>query len=90
MVDTNRKAELLAYIIGSRNFKQVLVFTKTKKSADELAIELKKDGLKCGVIHGDKTKASRLKALTQFKEGKTKVLVATDIASRGLDIEHLP
>jgi len=90
MVDTNRKAELLAYIIGSRNFKQVLVFTRTKKSADELAVELKKDGLKCGVIHGDKTKASRLKALTQFRDGKTKVLVATDIASRGLDIEHLP
>jgi len=90
MVDTHRKAELLAYLIGSRNFKQVLVFTKTKKSADELSIELKKDGLKCGVIHGDKTKAGRLKALTQFKEGKTKVLVATDIASRGLDIEHLP
>ena len=90
MVDTNRKAELLAYLIGSRNFNQVLVFTRTKASADELAEELKKDGLKCGVIHGDKTKASRLKALTQFKEGKTRVLVATDIASRGLDIEHLP
>ncbi len=90
MVDTNRKAELLAYLIGSRNFNQVLVFTRTKASADELAKELKKDGLKCGVIHGDKTKASRLKALTQFKEGKTRVLVATDIASRGLDIEHLP
>ena len=90
MVDTNRKAALLAYLIGSRNFKQVLVFTKTKKSADELFIELKKDGLNCGIIHGDKTKASRLKALTQFKEGKTRVLIATDIASRGLDIEHLP
>ena len=90
MVDTVRKAELLAYIIGSRNFPQVLVFTKTKKSADELVVELKKDGLKCGVIHGDKTKANRLKTLTQFKEGVFKVLVATDIASRGLDIEHLP
>ncbi len=89
-VDTNRKAELLAYLIGSRNFPQVLVFTKTKASADFLAEELKKDGLKCGVIHGDKTKASRLKTLTQFKEGKFRVLVATDIASRGLDIEELP
>ena len=90
LVDTARKAELLAYIIGSRNFPQVLVFTRTKASADELVVELKKDGLKCGVIHGDKTKANRLKTLTQFKEGHFKVLVATDIASRGLDIEHLP
>ncbi len=90
MVDTDKKAALCAYLIGSRNFRQVLVFTKTKKSADELVIELKKDGLKCGVIHGDKTQANRTKTLTQFKEGEFKVLVATDIASRGLDIEHLP
>ena len=90
LVDTDRKAALLAYIIGSRNFPQVLVFTKTKVSADELATELKKDGLKCGVIHGDKTKANRLKTLNQFKEGAFRVLVATDIASRGLDIEELP
>jgi len=89
-VDTARKAELLAYLIGSRNYPQVLVFTKTKVSADTLAEELKKDGLKVGVIHGDKTKANRLKTLTQFKEGKFRVLVATDIASRGLDIEELP
>jgi len=90
MVDTNRKAELLAYLIGSRNYPQVLVFTKTKVSADYLVEELIKDGLKCGVIHGDKTQAKRLKTLAQFKEGKIKVLVATDIASRGLDIEELP
>ncbi len=89
-VDSARKAELLAYLIGSRNFLQVLVFTRTKASADELAEELKKDGLTVGVIHGDKTKANRLKTLTQFKEGKFRVLVATDIASRGLDIEELP
>ncbi|MEK6659801.1 MAG: C-terminal helicase domain-containing protein, partial [Campylobacterota bacterium] len=62
----------------------------TKASADELVLELKKDGLKCGIIHGDKTQANRLKTLNEFKEGKTKVLVATDIASRGLDIEELP
>lgn len=90
LVDTNKKAALLAYIIGSRNFSQVLVFTRTKASADELVIELKKDGLKCGVIHGDKTQASRLKTLQEFKEQKIRVLVATDIASRGLDIEDLP
>jgi ATP-dependent RNA helicase RhlE len=90
LVDTDKKASLLAYIIGSRNFRQVLVFTRTKASADELVVELKKDGLKCGVIHGDKTQANRLKTLNEFKEGKIKVLVATDIASRGLDIEELP
>lgn len=89
-VDTHRKAELLAYLIGSRNYPQVLVFTRTKKSADELYEELLKDGLKCGVIHGDKTQAKRLKTLAQFKEGKIRVLIATDIASRGLDIEELP
>jgi len=90
MVDTDKKAALTAYLIGSRNFPQVLVFTRTKQSADVLADELKKDGLKVGLIHGDKTKANRLKTLTQFREGKIKVLVATDIASRGLDIEELP
>ena len=90
MVDTDKKSALTAYLIGSRNFPQVLVFTRTKASADLLLDELKKDGLKVGVIHGDKTKANRLKTLTQFREGKLKVLVATDIASRGLDIEELP
>ncbi|WP_455755640.1 DEAD/DEAH box helicase [Sulfurimonas sp.] len=90
LVDTARKAELLAYIIGSRNYPQVLVFTRTKVSANELFEELKKDGLKCGLIHGDITQPKRLKTLNLFKEGKTRVLVATDIASRGLDIEELP
>ena len=90
LVDGHRKAELLAYLIGSRNFDQVLVFTRTKASADFLGEELAKDGLKTGVIHGDKTKANRQKTLTQFMEGKYRVLVATDIASRGLDIEALP
>ncbi len=90
MVDTTRKAELLAYIIGSRNFPQVLVFTRTKVSANELFEELKKDGLKCGLLHGDISQAKRLKTLNEFKEMKVRVLVATDIASRGLDIEELP
>ncbi len=90
MVDADKKAQLLAYIIGSRNYPQVLVFTKTKVSADFLVEELRKDGLKCGIIHGDKTQAHRLRTLAQFKEGAIKVLVATDIASRGLDIEELP
>lgn len=90
LVDTVRKAELLAYLIGSRNFPQVLVFTRTKVSANELFVELQKDGLKCGLIHGDITQPKRLKTLSAFKEMKIRVLVATDIASRGLDIEELP
>ncbi|SFV75432.1 ATP-dependent RNA helicase RhlE [hydrothermal vent metagenome] len=90
LVDANRKAELLAYIIGSRNLQQVLVFTKTKASANELVEELKKDGLKCGVIHGDIKQSTRLRTLKDFKTEKIRVLVATDIASRGLDIEELP
>jgi ATP-dependent RNA helicase RhlE len=90
MVDADKKAALLSYLIGSRNFPQVLVFTRTKTSADFLGEELKKDGLKTGIIHGDKTKANRLKTLEQFVSGKLRVLVATDIASRGLDIEDLP
>ncbi|MCD6173321.1 MAG: DEAD/DEAH box helicase [Sulfurimonas sp.] len=90
LVDTDRKAELLAYLIGSRNYPQVLVFTRTKVSANELFVELQKDGLKCGLIHGDISQAKRLKTLKEFKEMKVRVLVATDIASRGLDIEELP
>ena len=90
IVDADRKAELLSYLIGSRNFQQVLVFTKTKKSADILVEELKLDGLKAEVIHGDKTLAQRNKTLTKFKKKELNVLVATDIASRGIDIEELP
>ncbi len=90
LVDADRKAELLSYLIGSRNFQQVLVFTKTKKSADILVEELKLDGLKAEVIHGEKTLAQRNKTLTKFKKKELNVLVATDIASRGIDIEQLP
>ena len=90
LVDKEKKAQLLAYLIGSRNYPQVLVFTRTKVSANELFEELQKDGLKCGLIHGEISQAKRLKTLAQFKELKIKVLVATDIASRGLDIEELP
>lgn len=90
LVDTDKKAALLAYLIGSRNYPQVLVFTRTKVSANELFKELQKDGLKCGLIHGDIQQPKRLKTLAQFKEMQIRVLVATDIASRGLDIEELP
>lgn len=90
LVDKEKKASLLAYLIGSRNMDQVLVFTKTKQSADELANELKLDGLRVDAIHGDKTKAKRGKILQKFKTKEINVLVATDIASRGLDINELP
>jgi ATP-dependent RNA helicase RhlE len=90
LVDADKKAALLSYLIGSRNLEQVLVFTRTKKSADALVEELKLDGLKSEVLHGDKTLPQRNKTLTKFKSKEIQVLVATDIASRGIDIEQLP
>ncbi|PSU34379.1 DEAD/DEAH box helicase [Photobacterium lutimaris] len=88
-VDKHRKSELLAYLIGSRNWQQVLVFTKTKQGSDELAKELGKDGIKAVSINGDKSQGARQRALEDFKSGKARVLVATDVAARGLDIEQL-
>lgn len=88
-VDKHRKRELLAYLIGSRNWQQVLVFTKTKQGSDELAKELGKDGIKAVSINGDKSQGARQRALDDFKSGKVRVLVATDVAARGLDIEQL-
>ncbi|WP_331775460.1 DEAD/DEAH box helicase [Sulfurospirillum sp. 1612] len=88
--DQDKKAALLSYMIGSRNWHQVLVFTKTKKSADEVGEYLEKSGLKTLILHGDKAHTKRTKALKDFKAGTIRVLVATDIASRGLDIEELP
>ncbi len=90
LIDKDKKAALLSFLIGSKNIQQVLVFTKTKKSADALVKELKLDGLKAEVIHGDKTQANRSKTLQKFKSQEINVLVATDIASRGIDITQLP
>ncbi len=84
-----RKNELLSFIIGSRNYRQVLVFVRKKQEADEVASELNLSGLKTAVIHGDKSSGVRTRALSAFKEGKVRVLVATDIAARGLDIPNL-
>lgn len=88
-VDKKRKSELLAYLIGSKNWQQVLVFTKTKQGSDELAKELKLDGIKAVSINGDKSQGARQKALDDFKQGRVRALIATDVAARGLDIHQL-
>lgn len=89
-VDKGRKRELLSYLIGSKNWKQVLVFTRTKHGANRLAEQLGKDGITSAAIHGNKSQGARTKALADFKAGKVRVLVATDIAARGIDIDQLP
>jgi ATP-dependent RNA helicase RhlE len=89
-VDKARKRELLSHQIGAGNWQQVLVFTRTKHGANRLAEQLTNDGLKAAAIHGNKTQAARTRALAEFKAGMVRVLVATDIAARGLDIDRLP
>ena len=88
-VDKSKKADLLSYLIGSKNWDQVLVFTRTKHGADKLSKRLSADGLPSTAIHGNKTQAARMKALEAFKEGRVRVLVATDVAARGIDIDKL-
>lgn len=89
-VDKTSKARLLSYLIGTRNLQQVLVFTRTKHGADRLSRQLSQDGLSSTAIHGNKTQGARTRALAEFKDNKVRVLVATDIAARGLDIDQLP
>ena len=84
------KRALLEHIVRSRGLRQVLCFVRTKHGASRLARQLEKDGLVTSAIHGDKTQAARLEALADFKEAKLEVLVATDVAARGLDIDDLP
>ncbi|WP_137168908.1 DEAD/DEAH box helicase [Marinomonas sp. FW-1] len=88
-VDKNRKSALISYLIGSKNWQQVLIFTRTKQGADELAKEMEKDGIATQSIHGDKSQGARDRILTDFKHGKVRALVATDVAARGIDIEQL-
>jgi ATP-dependent RNA helicase RhlE len=90
LVDKGRKRELLSFLIGSGNWKQVLVFARTKHGANRLTKQLEADGLKSAAIHGNKSQGARTKALSDFKNGTIRVLVATDIAARGLDIDQLP
>jgi ATP-dependent RNA helicase RhlE len=89
-VDKNRKRELLAQKISEENWQQVLVFTRTKHSANKLAEQLGKDGITSTAIHGNKSQGARTSALANFKAGTVRVLVATDIAARGIDIDKLP
>jgi ATP-dependent RNA helicase RhlE len=84
------KRALLTHIVKSRNLRQVLCFVRTKHGASRLARQLEKDGLETSAIHGDKTQGARMDALAAFKEGKLEVLVATDVAARGLDVDDLP
>jgi ATP-dependent RNA helicase RhlE len=89
-VDKHRKREMLSHLIGSGYWQQVLVFTRTKHGANRLTRQLAADGLSAAAIHGNKSQAARTRALSEFKKGDIRVLVATDIAARGLDIDQLP
>ncbi len=89
-VDKSRKRELLSFLIGSNNWQQVLVFNRTKHGANRLAEQLNKDGITAAAIHGNKSQGARTRALADFKAGSVRVLVATDIAARGIDIDQLP
>ena len=89
-VDKSRKPALLSFLIRSNNWQQVLVFTRTKHAANRLAEQLGKSGISSAAIHGNKSQGARTRALAEFKAGKVRVLVATDIAARGLDIDQLP
>jgi ATP-dependent RNA helicase RhlE len=89
-VDRERKRALLSHLITSRKLEQVLVFTRTKHGANRLSEQLDKDGISSMAIHGNKSQPQRIKALEDFKKGAVRVLVATDIAARGLDIDMLP
>ncbi len=89
-VDRERKKELLTHLIKEGDWKQVLVFTRTKHGANKLMAQLEKDGITAAAIHGNKSQNARTKALADFKNGEVRVLVATDIAARGIDIDQLP
>ncbi len=89
-VDKKRKRELLSLLIGQNNWQQVLVFNRTKHGCNRLVEQLGTDGISAAAIHGNKSQGARTKALADFKSGKIRVLVATDIAARGIDIDQLP
>jgi ATP-dependent RNA helicase RhlE len=90
MISQSFKRELVSHLVKHNNWQQVLIFTRTKHGANRLAEKLVKDGIEAAAIHGNKSQGARTKALAQFKDGTVRVLVATDIAARGLDIDQLP
>ena len=89
-VDRERKADLLAELFRAGNWKQALVFTRTKHGANRLAEKLGRSGITADAIHGNKSQGARTRALSLFKSGRVRALVATEVASRGLDIDGLP
>jgi len=89
-VDRDRKRDLLSHLITTQDWRQVLVFTRTKHGANKLAEQLNDDGIRALAIHGNKSQSARTRALAEFKDGDLQVLVATDIAARGIDIDQLP
>jgi ATP-dependent RNA helicase RhlE len=89
-VDKTKKSPLLTALIKDNNWKQVLVFSKTKHGANRLTKQLEARGIRAAAIHGNKSQGARTKALAAFKDGQVNVLVATDIAARGIDIDQLP
>ena len=89
-VDSERKRDLLLHLLAADSRRQSLVFSRTKHGADKLCMFLEKSGLRTAAIHGNKSQGARTKALKEFKSGKVTILVATDIAARGLDIDQLP
>ena len=89
-VDKRRKRELLSQLIKKKEWKQVLVFTRTKHGANKLTKQLEESGISAAAIHGNKSQGARTKALAAFKANEIRVLVATDIAARGIDIDQLP
>ena len=89
-VDKKRKPAVLTYLIKENSWRQVLVFTKTKHGANKLTKHLEDEGLTAAAIHGNKSQGARTKALASFKDGRVQILVATDIAARGIDIDLLP
>jgi ATP-dependent RNA helicase RhlE len=88
--DMDRKPELLGHLIRSNDWQQVLVFSRTKHGANRIAERLTKEGIEAAAIHGNKSQGARTRALAGFKGGEVRVLVATDIAARGIDIHQLP
>jgi len=89
-VDASRKRELLLHLLGQDSRRQTLVFSKTKHGANRLAEQILKSGIRAVAIHGNKSQGARLKALKDFKDGRATVMVATDVAARGIDIDELP